>query len=234
MDIEIIRSVGTIIKKEKLASVEHETYTKALVLESLQPYPGYHGTTIPDRLEPDSLFAVTKQDYYDEEIIRSIQKVKKVCKIKFDGAPGTIFVENNAVNVIRFKGLNYNMIGEIIENFENAGIGFKKYKKIAPYYSLIKIRKFFNLKKLDKYIYEDLDVKEFFYLSVPKYPDWDVFEEITKSIKYNIEDLVFDAAQLSVYDSSGLVDFVRIYDSNRFIDKLSLIRKHYLEAYNRL
>lgn len=234
MCIDIIRSVGTIVKKEKLASVQNETNSKALIIESLLPYPGYHGTTIPDKLEPESLFAVTKVNYHDEQIIRAIQKVKEVYKIWFDAAPGTIELQNNPVSIIRFKGLSYNLVGEVIQHFKDAGIEFERAKKISPYESIIWIRKFFNLNKLDNGIYEDMDVKEFFYIKVNKYPEWEVFEDITKNIKYNIEDLDFDGAQLSVYDSSGLVDFIRIYDKKRFTDQLARIRKYYLDAYNKL
>lgn len=234
MNVDTIRSVGTIVKREKLASVENETNSKALILESLLPYPGYHGTTIPDKLEPESLFVVTKTTYTDEQIIRAIQKVKKVYSIWFDAAPGTIMLMNNPVEIIRFKGLSYNMISEVLQHFNDAGIEFDKARKVTPYESIIKIRKFFNLNKLEDGIYEDLDVKEFFYLQVDNYPSWDKFEEITKNIKYNIEDLIFDGAQLSVIDSDGLIDFVRIYDKKRYINKLAEIRKCYLDAYKKL
>ncbi len=234
MSNEIIRSVGTIIKREKLASVENETNSKSLILESFLPYPGYHGTTTPDKLDPESLFVVTKGNYSDEQIIRAIQKVKDNYSIYFDAAPGTIFLKNNPVNIIRFKDLTYNMISEVIEHFNDAGIEFEKARKILPYDSIIKIHKFFNLNKLEDGIYEDMDCKEYFYVKVPNYPEWDSFEEITKNIKYNIEDLIFDGAQTSVYDSNGLVDFVRIYDKNRYTDKLSYIRKCYLDAFDKL
>ncbi len=234
MSNDIIRSVGTIVKGEKLASVENETHSKALILESFLPYPGYHGTTTPDYLEPESLFAVTKLIYPDEQIIRAIQKVKKVYSIPFDAAPGTIILKNNPVCIIRFKGLTYNMIAEVIEHFVDVGIDFEKTRKIAPYESIIKIRKFFTMNKISDGVYEDMDVKEFFYVQVLHYPDWNIFERITKSIRYNIEDLDFDGAQTSVYNANGIIDFVRIYDKNRNIDKLDFIRKSYIDAFKKL
>ncbi len=234
MSVDTIRTVGVIVKKEKLASVEHDTHSKALVLESLLPYPGYHGTTIPDTLEPESLFAVTKTEYTEEEIIRAIQNVKKDCKINFDAAPGILILENSPVNIIRFKDLPYNKVGDVINPFENSGIVFKKARKIGAYEGIIRIFKYFNLSKLSDGIYEDEDVKEFFYLKVNDYPDWDTFNTITKEIRYNIEDIIFDAAQLSIFGTSGMEDFVRIYDKNRYTDKLATIRKYYLQAYSRL
>ncbi len=234
MNDNIIQSVGTIIKREKLASVEHQAQSNALVLESLLPYPGYHGTTIPDRLEPDSLFAVTKNEYSDEAIIRTVQKVKKTSSISFDATPGTLFLKNNPVNIIRFKDVSYNMITMILQHFVDEGIEFERAKKIAPYESIIKIRKFIRLSKLTDGIYEDMDVKQFFYLLVPSLLNWDEFEEATVNIKYNIESNVFDAAQASVYDSCGLVDFVRIYDEDKDDDKLMSIRNSYLNYFEQL
>ncbi len=234
MSIETIRSVGTIVKKEKLASVENETNSKALILESFLPFPGYHGTTIPDHLEPESLFAVVKNNYSDEQIIRAIQTVKSKNNLLFDAAPGTIYLKNNPVTIIRFKELSYSKIGEVIDGFVKAGIDFDRAKRVPPYDSIISIRKFFNLNKIGDGIFEDLDMKEFFYLQVVGNPEWDKFDSITNSIRYNIEDLVFDAAKLSVYDSTGLVDFVRIYDKNRYTDKLAHVRKCYNDAYAKL
>ncbi len=234
MSENIIQSVGTIIKKEKLASVVNETNCRLLILESSLPYPGYHGGTIPDRLEPESLFVVTRNMYTNEQIIRAIQKVKNVYKIPFDAAPGTIFLRNNPANIIRFKGLSYNMISEVIEHFSDAGIEFAGVKKIAPYDTTIKIRKFFRLNKIVDGIYEDMDDKQFFYLQVPDLIDWDTFEEMTKNIRYNIGDIDFDAAQTSVYDANGLVDFVRIYHKDKNADKLISIRNSYLSSFEKL
>jgi hypothetical protein len=233
MNDNIIQSVGTIIKKEKLASVEHQAQSKALVLESLLPYPGYHGTTIPDRLEPDSLFAVIKNDYSDETIIRTIQKVKKASNISFDAAPGTIYLQNNPVNIIRFKDVTYKMIAIILQHFVEHGIEFERAKKIAPYESIIKIRKFIRLSKIADGIYADMDVKEFFYLLVPTLLDWNEFEKATVNIKYNIQSIVFDAAQASVFNSFGLIDFVRIYDEDKDEDKLMSIRNSYLNYFEK-
>ena len=230
----IIKSVGTIVKKEKLASFENTPQSKALFLESLLPYPGYHGTTIPDKLDPESLFVVTKVRYSDETIIRAIQKVKKLSEIKFDAAPGTIMLQNNPVNIIRIKGLSYNQIPDICKLFNKQDIEFEKARTIQEYEDIIQIRKYFRMQQIDEGIYEDIDVSKYFYLEVPTLINWVAFEELTKSIKYNIQNLNFDAAQTSVYDENGLRDFVRIYDNDKDLEKLKSIRYSYLKAYNKI
>ncbi len=230
MSQRIFQTVGTVTKEEILSSVESETFTSVMLLESQLPFPGYHGLTVPDKLEPDSIFAVTRLMYNDERIIRCIQSVKKELSMKFDAAPGTLHLQNKDVNFVRFKHLPYHMFGDVIRQFEKCGIEFKKKKKIAPYIALIKVRKFFKLKEVLDGIYADMDESKFSYLSIPLQMRWNKFKRITMDIRYNVEDKHYDAAQTSIYTETGLMDFVRIYDKEFCQGKLIFIREKYLEA----
>ena len=223
-------SIGNIIKKEKLISVDTLNKCKALVLEADQPYPGYHGLTLPKE-KPDSLYFVIKSPVDDDTIIRAIQKVKQQNNPGFDGAPGTVTITNQENKVIRIKNLHYNDISGLIEQFQKQGFEFAKYKKFDSFESLIKVRKFFKTKEIVDNVYHDLDNPKFFYLQVPVLPGWDNFEEITKKIKYNVEDNNFDAALCSMYNEKGLIDFVRIFDENFKMGKILYIREKYLEAF---
>lgn len=229
MSLRNIQTIGTVIKKEKLASVENATNSQYLILESLQPFPGYHGTTIPDQLDPDSLFAVTRIMYNDERIIRAVQAVKKQYPISFNATPGTISVQNKPVNVIRFKSISYQAIAEIIEHFKEAGIEFQRSKKIAPYESIIRIRKHFSMQEINEHIFRDVDSPETYYIEVPVQMRWNTFEKVTMHLKYNIEDYKFDAAQTNVFTEDGIMDLVRIYDLECNLKKLQFIREKYLE-----
>ena len=230
MSERIIETVGTVTKKENLASVASETHSNKLILESNIPYPGYHGLTVPDDLEPDSLFAITKIMHNDERIIRAIQAVKANSSHTFDAAPGTVQFQNNAANFIRFKFLPYEHVGEILENFEKNGIEFLKQKKVAPYETLIRVRKFFSMKEATPGIFQDLGDKFTFYIEIPANLRWNSFERITMSIKHNLIDRTFDAAQTSVFAKEGMIDFVRIYDRNCCQGKLLHIKEKYDEA----
>lgn len=230
----IIQSVGTIVKKENLSSVESIPHGKVLCLESQLPYPGYHGTTIPDSLEPESLFVVTKFIYDDEKIIRAIKSIKSSGEYNFDAVPGTIIMQNNPVNIIRIKGSSYTEIPKLCALFNQHGIEFEKTKKISSYKDIIKIRKFFRMEKLDDGIYKDMDFPEYFYLEVPSLISWDSFTEITKAIRYNSGNIIFDAAQTSIYNNTGLIDFVRIYNKIEDIGNLKSIRENYLKEYNKI
>ena len=98
MSERLIETIGKLVKKEILRSVEHETHSSKLLFESMEPYPGYHGTTVPDQLEADSLFAITKMKYKDERVIRAIQTVKKKTDVVFDAAPGSVKYQNDTYN----------------------------------------------------------------------------------------------------------------------------------------
>lgn len=230
----IIQSLGTIVKKENLTSVESFPHGKILCLESQLPYPGYYGTTIPDNIEPKSIFIVTKTVYNDEKIIRAIKSIKSSGKYNFDAVPGTIILQNNSVNIIRIKGSSFNEISTICELFNQHGIEFEKSRKISLYKGIIKIRKFFRIEKLADGIYKDMDVPEYFYIEVPLLINWEYFTEITKVIRYNSGNIIFDAAQTSIYNETGLIDFVRIYNKIEDIENLKSIRENYLKEYNKI
>jgi hypothetical protein len=234
MSQDIIQTIGTLTKKETLASVQDEMNCNILMLESQQPFPGYHGSTVPDLQEPDSLFALTSGTYSSEFIIRSVHDVNKEVAYDFSATPGTIQFKNGLSEVIRFKGLSYNKVGEVIARFSNAGIGFRKHRKIAPYSSIIKIRKFFKVEKIASRLFHDLFENDTYYLQIPAFLDWDVFEKMTNEIKYNLQNNNFDAALTSVFYEKGIMDLIRIYDVETGQKKLYFILEKYLEAIKRL
>ena len=229
MDKEIIRSIGIISKKEKLIPVERLSDCKIMILESAYPFPGYHGSTVPDKSEPDSVFLITRQAYNDDKIIRSIMNLREEFPFAFDGAPGTITMNNKVVHVIRLKKLGYMHIPELVEPFRTREIEFMKRKKLSEFNSLIKIRKFFQMKEVVEGVFQDMEQDTFTYLRIPCTLHWNTFEKMTMDIKYNIKDNKFDAAIGHVYHTEGMFDFVRIYDKNFKPGKLTYIREKYLE-----
>lgn len=223
-------TIGLITKKETLSSVENPTNSHSLILENLSPFPGYHGLTIPDSLEPDSMFAITKLMHKVEVVIRAIQEVKLKLDFAFDAAPASFSINNEARNSIRFKNLKYDLIGDVLREFEKKGIFFRKAKKVQSYDAIIKVYKFFILDEISENIFKDIEDKNMYYFSVPALLRWNTFEKITMNCKYNLDDNNFDAALASVFINKGIIDLVRIYDSNSSIEKLNIIRKKYIEA----
>ncbi|OQX72884.1 MAG: hypothetical protein B6D64_14595 [Bacteroidetes bacterium 4484_276] len=228
-------TVGTITKKETLVSIEHDT-DKALVLETLRPYPGYHGTTIPDQLNPRSLFLVTNKKYTGERMIRATMAIKKGYELPFDAAPGQISLFNELTPCIRIKDMKqYGQIDELVKLYRANGIGFMKDKKIPSFSGLISIRKYFSLQPVEDKIYHDLEMPPMAYLEIPALISWDEFEGITKTIKQNMKvHNNFDAALGVLFTPAEIIDIVRIYDEDIDVEEEKLIREKYLEEIARL
>ncbi|MBN2173524.1 MAG: hypothetical protein JW731_05300 [Bacteroidales bacterium] len=236
-DKNVIETQGSITKKEILGTVEGDLTGGNLVLENKHPFPGYHGKSVPDfhELIPDSLFIITRQPYTEEDVIRISHKVRKVFKKRFDAAPGKITVFNEMNPCIRIKFLQkYRDIPELIDLFTNNGVQFAKYRRITDYVGIIKINKFFSLELLDPGIYLDSEDPDMCYLQLPMNLDWDTFERITLSMKRNMEDNKFDAAQAMIFRKNCIIDSVRIYDHHIHRDKINLIRDKYMAEVKKL
>lgn len=230
----ILEAVGTITKKEILKTIEHDT-SKALVLETLKPYPGYHGTTIPDQLNPISLFFVTDKKYKGETVIRATMAVKKEFPEAFDALPGQITVFNALTPCIRIKDLkSYHQIGELVDLYRKHGIDFMKDRKVEEFSGLIKIRKYFELEKVEEGLYKDLVTPQMAYFIIPTILSWDIFESITHNLKVNPEYNNFDAALSVFFTPQGVIDGVRIYNEEIDIEDVKLLKTKYHQEIRRI
>lgn len=227
----LLETIGTIEKKEMLGPVGY----KELVLEAFQPFPGYFGTTVPDRLKPNSLFAITRSKYTEEKIIRVIQKVKSEAKYLFDGTPGLVTLYNMLNPCIRFKDLeSYDDLPPILKAFENEGIEFMGNRKIEPFVGLIKVKKYFLVEVISDHLFRDVEEPNIHYFAIPVQLRFNQFEKITIDLKHNLPDPKFDAALGSIFRKSGLIDVIRIYDESCDPGKCELVRTRYLQAIHNL
>lgn len=230
MGIRTLPSLGSVTKKEMLAVANHLNDVSNLIFETVQPYAGYYGTTVPDREGPGSLFLVTRHHYNDDKVIRFIQGVKKTFSRNFDAVPGNITLSNRSFPVIRVRYFPIQHISALITSFREQGAEFSPKQKMAQSEGLIRITKYFNTEEIEEGIFFDTDNNAFAYLQIDEHLRWSSFESITRHVRNNVEGVTFDAAQAIMYDCSGILDFVRIYDENRAVDNLRLIRNRYLEA----
>lgn len=229
MDKRVIKSMGLISKEETIAPMGVLADSKYLILESAEPFPGYHGANLPEIYNPESYFIVTKLRYNDEKIVRTIMDTQKSFPIHFDGAPGTIIIPHDQYNIIRVWNMKYVNLPDLLEEFQERGIELMKNKKQDKVTAMLKIRKFYNIEELAEGIFQDMDQKLFSYLQIPTNPSWETFKNMTLNLKYNIEDKNFDAALGHIYHDGGLMDIVRIYDHHSSLEKLTFIRDKYLE-----
>lgn len=226
-----LETIGTIEKKEMLGPVGY----KELVLELFLPFPGYHGTTVPDHIKPNSLFAITRSKYTEEKIIRAIQKIKNEGKFTFDGTPGLVTLFNMLNPCIRFKDIEtYDDLPPILRAFEEEGIEFMSNRKIEPFTGIIKVKKYFLVEVLSDYVFKDVEDENMHYFTIPVQLRFPQFEKITLGIKNNLTDPKFDAALGTIFRKTGLIDIIRIYDDQCTPEKLETIRNKYLNAIRNL
>jgi hypothetical protein len=230
-DKYFIETIGVIEKKEILSPIGY----KNLVLEPLHPFPGYHGTTVPDTDMPKSAFLITKGAPTEEKIVRATQRVKKKHKISFDASPGRVTLFNEMAYCIRIKDIDsYDIIPDIIQYFKEEGITFASNKNLEPYPGIIRITKYFLLEPITDCTLQDKEIGPMKYFQIPFPLDWDTFEKMTVDIKHNIDDPNFDAALAMIYRRSGIIDYIRIYDEKCSKEKLDLIRKKYIQGMKKI
>ena len=227
----ILETLGTLEKKEMLGPVGYPE----LVLEAFHPYPGYHGTTVPDKDMPKSLFAITRSKYTDEKLIRVTQKIKQEHSLKFDGSPGMVSLFNMLNPCMRFKDMEkFEDVPVILKAYQDEGIEFMSNRKIEPFAGIIKVKKYFLMHVISNCAFLDAEEPNMHYFSIPIQLRFSQFEKITLDLKRNLENPKFDAALATIYRKVGLIDLIRIYDEKITPERLSLIRTKYLQAIGKL
>lgn len=229
----IKESMGILLKEEILQTVDHYIMQNTLVLESLEPFPGYHGENAPGVTKPDSLFLITDKQYPVEKIYRISQNLCTYQHIHLDACPVDIFISNTSLTGIRIKGLtSYAMISELQGCYIDKGIQFMKGKNMkAP--GLIRITKIFSLENMENNIYKDLDDELTSYITLPYHFNWNLFKTVTHNVKNNLDNSNFDCALGFIYLKT-IQEFVRIYGTHVDMKRLHLIRNKYLEEIRKI
>jgi hypothetical protein len=224
----IIESIGYITKEEKLASVKQNIIPDTLVIETVDPFPGYHGKNLPEEVVcPEFMFFVTREKYTTEHILRVTENVQKYFGNKPDVARAELNIYNRVYPAFRIKGCkDFTRLIELQSCYKSEGIKFAKSRKIEAN-GLIKIQKTFTLQEQGEGIYFDKEDPDYYYIKLPAHLNWEQFKSITLNIKRNTETSNFDAALGLFYRKQGIIDFVRIYDKESKMDKLMDIKERY-------
>ena len=228
MDTSVqIITLGSIFKQEIVKTLEVNIQPNTLVMELMEPFPGYHGKNLPSDPVPRSIFIATSRLYSDEEILRISEKIRTTGKTCFSATPAVVTVYKEDYPTIRLWGLeSYDFIPELQESFKNEGIEFRKKKTIKDV-ALLNIKKAFHIQEIGEGIYIDIGTPKMFYLKIP-YISWNLFEDITKHIKNNIVNNNFDAA-LGMFYMHKMVDVVRLFGKEMEISELKMLRDKYIK-----
>jgi hypothetical protein len=231
---ENIQSLGYLLKREKLATLASDHSLPELLLESLDPFPGFYEEYFVPTTErenrPKSVFMVIKNFdvCHEDDFIRMTMHIKRDHQIKFDAALSSIMLFNEPSTSIRVHMEDYSQLPELINHYKKVGVRFQLHKQVKPFQSLIKIRRFFDLGIMADGIFKDLDKPDTYYLQIPFFFSWDEFEKATIAIRNNFDYKTYDAAQAAIYEKQGIVELVRIYDRKTDLSKLQSLRQKYL------
>lgn len=232
-NVKRIESLGFVLKKEKIANLETDHHFSELILEDVDPYPGfydhYHVPMNEKEQKPRSLFAVTKNNNLDQmdDFIRTTGFIKRETGLEFDAIMGLLELQNHTVGCIRINMDEYEPLPEIIRQYSNHGVEFLANRSIKPYISLISLRKYIMMDEISDRIYKDSEMANTYYIKVAKYLKWDEFEKISHVIRNNWEHKIYDAAQAGIYCRQGVVELIRIYDRGTHIDLLKYLKEKY-------
>ncbi|MEF8844875.1 MAG: hypothetical protein V5A59_05325 [Bacteroidales bacterium] len=225
----IIEVTGYIKKRETLTSIESNIAPHTCVLESLDPFPGYHGKNLPDESEPRSLFLLVRNNYSFEDIARISKKIAENCEYDFNASIGYIYIQPYKYNCIRIKYLtSFTFLPELQDMFIQEGVKFSRYKAIEDK-AIIVVNKNFLVEEQEEGIYRDLEAKSKYYIGLPEKLDWETFSNFTFHIKNNLIDNNFDAALGVFYRITGITDMVRVYDRDNSIEKMRNLKSRYEE-----
>ena len=221
-----METFGSLVKEELLKTVDSGIIPNTLVLENLEPFPGYYGALPSDRM-PDAFFLVVTQKESTEKILRLTHIIKSNTNLDFEGSPGRICIYNDTYHSIRLRGItDYEKLAEIQNYYRDAGIKFMKKKKIdAP--GIIQIKKIFPIELMEENIYKDVE-RNMFYLKIDKQITWSHFKSVTQKVKNNMHSVGFDGALAVVY-TRDVMDLIRIYGKDIDINLLKEIHKKYIE-----
>lgn len=228
-----IEVTGYIKKCEDLVNIDSNVAINTCVLESLLPFPGYHGKNLPDESEPRSLFFIITNNYSFEDIARLTKRVDGNFEENFNASIGTIYIQPYTYNCIRIKYLpSFKLLPKLQNIFQKEGVKFARYKKINDM-GIIVVKKNFLVEEREEGIYFDMENQAKFYVELPEKLDWETFKNFTFHIKNNLIDINFDAALGVFYRLRGIVDVVRVYDRHNSLEKMRTLKAMYEEQVRR-
>lgn len=229
----LIETTGYIKKEQRLKTIENNIIQNSFVLESSHPFQDYHGTDLPKKSRPNSLFLILSKETSFEDIARITKKIKQDFEYDFHASLGDIYFKTTSYSCIRIKYLkSFTFLPQLQSLYQENGIKFAKQKDVNAD-GLIVIHKHFYVDEIESGIYHDQEEDSKFYIELPKQISWTVFKDFTLNIKNNIDNSNFDAAQGVFYRKNGIIDVVRLYICEGQTDAIKTIQKLYVDLINK-
>ncbi len=222
--------IGKLTKQEKVNPIERNKLPRTFVVNIPSPLASYF-TRFSQISKPNTILLITKDPVSFERILRATRNINKDNEMDIEGAKCEITIGKKKYSGIRLKRVKeYSDIPKIQELYINEGLDMARSVKIKhDTDSMIRVNKFYNLKKKADDIYQSQNDKNYYYFTIPKHLDWDKFREVTFDIKNNISVSGFDVAKGIFYETHGITEMVRIIKPKITLKMVKEIHQKYLD-----
>ncbi len=226
-DLEII---GKLTKQEKVNPIERNKLKNTFVINIPSPLASYF-TRFSQISKPNTLIIVTKEPVSFERILRATRNINNENNLDLEGAKCEITLGKKKYSGIRLNNVSeYSDIPKIQELYKNEGFDLARNVRIDhDIDSMIRVNKFFNMRKITDEIYQSVNDKDRYYFVIPKNLDWDQFRDVTFDIKNNISVSGYDVAKGIFYKDDGIVEMVRIVKPDIDIDMVKEVYQKYID-----
>lgn len=224
------QTIGFIQKEDNLKPLNFSVIDNTIVLETSNPFPGYHSEII-EKGKPRTVYFIIKQPMVREDIARLYKELSSKLDFAFHFTISKLILNHQSLNAVRVHGIeSYNNVYELQKELAENFVPFMKGKSRGGE-AIIKTSKQFNLSLNENGLFESNTNPDISYFIVPKNILWDDFKEMTLKIKHSWDLVNFDAAQGILFIDNCIQDVVRIYSKEaKTKDILEIIEK-YLNKY---
>lgn len=230
-----IETTGSITKMEMLSTVEENIQPGTLVLTNSNPFPGFkdHAGSFYSQKRPQSYYLIMMYRYFPEKLERIDRALKEENLVECCSSFGEIIIQDKILPCIRLKSIKSESVISFIQDFfRRHEIKFMPYKKVLAE-GKIKVFKHFKLIEMAEGIYRDLFEGEKFYFSIPFQLNWKLFEHFVKRVKAKMQNNNFDPALGTINRFSGTEDVIRVYDTNKTMDRALEIKKNFMREFKK-
>lgn len=206
--------------------------TDRLVLASNRP-DGYYERLAVEKntVKEHHLFLIVKKEVscYQDRVFRTISFYEKEKNVDVHAFPGRIMFKNKLVSCLRFRESEFDMILDLIPEFEKREIFFKKDKKskIEPYETIVQFKEYIEADAIKERIYQDNKASNIYYLPITGDIEFDFFKKLIDHIRNNCDFKSFDASLVYSLNNKYIVkDYVMIYSPNCQVERLLEFDQH--------
>ena len=224
------------ISQDFILSHHFTQKTDRLVLSSNHPDGYYERIAIEkNTVKEHHLFLVVKHEVscFQDRVFRTISFYEKKKNIDVHAFPGRIMYQNKLVSCLRFRESEFDIIIDLISDFETRDIFFLKQKrtKFDSFETIVQFKKHIDAEEVQENIYKDTSASNIYYLPIHEDIEFDFFKKLIDHIRNNCDFKSFDASLVYTINHDYKVQgYVMIYSPKCQIERLSEFEKRLEDA----